>query len=179
MTLKLCDFGSGCHVADAEVAPYLVSRFYRAPEIMLGLPYDFGIDLWSVAVTLYEVYTGKIMFAGKSNNQMLKFMMDLKGKFPNKVVRKAQFKDQHFDQNCNFLYHEIDKVTQRDKITTMSVVKITRNLESELLGDQELDKEGMRKLEQFRSLLDAMVTLDNSKRITCGEALKHPFVVEK
>ncbi|KAM3722398.1 Serine/threonine-protein kinase [Dirofilaria immitis] len=179
MTLKLCDFGSGCHVADAEVAPYLVSRFYRAPEIMLGLPYDFGIDLWSVAVTLYEVYTGKIMFAGKSNNQMLKFMMDLKGKFPNKVVRKAQFKDQHFDQNCNFLYHEIDKVTQRDKITTMSVVKITRNLENELLGDQELDKEGMRKLEQFRSLLDAMVTPDNSKRITCGEALKHPFVVEK
>ncbi|MCP9259896.1 Serine/threonine-protein kinase PRP4-like protein [Dirofilaria immitis] len=118
MTLKLCDFGSGCHVADAEVAPYLVSRFYRAPEIMLGLPYDFGIDLWSVAVTLYE-------------------------------------------------------------ITTMSVVKITRNLENELLGDQELDKEGMRKLEQFRSLLDAMVTPDNSKRITCGEALKHPFVVEK
>lgn len=83
---------------------------------MLGLPYDFGIDLWSVAVTLYEVYTGKIMFAGKSNNQMLKFMMDLKGKFPNKMVRKAQFKDQHFDQNCNFLYHEIDKVTQRDKV---------------------------------------------------------------
>lgn len=40
-------------------------------------------------------------------------------------------------------------------------------------------QEGMRKLEQFRSLLDAMVTLDNSKRITCGEALKHPFVVEK
>lgn len=37
----------------------------------------------------------------------------------------------------------------------------------------------MRKLEQFRSLLDAMVTLDNTKRITCGEALKHPFVVEK
>lgn len=46
LTLKLCDFGSACHVADTELAPYLVSRFYRAPEIMLGLPYDFGIDLW-------------------------------------------------------------------------------------------------------------------------------------
>lgn len=33
MTLKLCDFGSSSHVADAELAPYLVSRFYRAPEI--------------------------------------------------------------------------------------------------------------------------------------------------
>uniref|UniRef100_A0A915BSH6 Serine/threonine-protein kinase PRP4 homolog n=3 Tax=Parascaris univalens TaxID=6257 RepID=A0A915BSH6_PARUN len=179
LTLKLCDFGSGCHVADAELAPYLVSRFYRAPEIMLGLPYDFGIDLWSVAVTLYEVYTGKIMFAGKSNNQMLKFMMDLKGKFSNRLVRKAQFRDQHFDFNCNFLYHEVDKVTQRDKVTTLSVIRVTRDLEAELLGEQELDKDGRRKLEQFRSLLDAMVTLDSSKRITCSEALKHPFVVEK
>lgn len=33
LLLKLCDFGSACHVADAELAPYLVSRFYRAPEI--------------------------------------------------------------------------------------------------------------------------------------------------
>jgi len=33
MHLKLCDFGSACHVGDVEPAPYLVSRFYRAPEI--------------------------------------------------------------------------------------------------------------------------------------------------
>lgn len=31
--LKLCDFGSASHVADNEITPYLVSRFYRAPEI--------------------------------------------------------------------------------------------------------------------------------------------------
>lgn len=72
---------------------------------MLGLSYDFGIDLWSIAVTLFELYTGKIMFPGKSNNQMLKYMMDLRGKLPNKVIRRAFFKDKHFDQNCNFLYH--------------------------------------------------------------------------
>ncbi len=81
--------------------------------VVLGLSHDYGIDLWSVAVTLYEVYTGRIMFGGKSNNQMLKFIMDVKGKFPNKLIRRSQFKDQHFDQNCNFLYHEVDKVTQR------------------------------------------------------------------
>ncbi|KAH7730111.1 CMGC/DYRK/PRP4 protein kinase [Aphelenchoides avenae] len=178
MTLKLCDFGSSHHVADAELAPYLVSRFYRAPEIMLGLPYDFSIDLWSVAVTLYEVYTGKIMFPGKSNNQMLKFMMDLKGKFPNKIIRKAQFKA-HFDYNCNFLYHEIDKVTQRDKVSVLTNIKATRDLGIELLGDQELDREGFKKLEEFRQLLDHMTSLEPSKRITCGDALKHPFITEK
>lgn len=39
--------------------------------------------------------------------------MDLKGKMPNKLIRKGSFKDQHFDSNCNFLYHEVDKVTER------------------------------------------------------------------
>ena len=57
-TLKLCDFGSATHIADSEITPYLVSRFYRAPEIILGLKYDFGVDLWSVGTTIYEMYTG-------------------------------------------------------------------------------------------------------------------------
>lgn len=33
LVLKLCDFGSASHVADNEITPYLVSRFYRAPEV--------------------------------------------------------------------------------------------------------------------------------------------------
>lgn len=90
-----------------------MSRFYRAPDIILGMTYDYGIDMWSAGCTIYELYTGKILFSGKSNNQMLKFFMDLKGKIPNRIIRKGQFKDQHFDQSCNFLYHEIDKLTER------------------------------------------------------------------
>lgn len=41
--------------------------------------------------------------------------MDVKGKMANKTIRKGMFKDQHFDSNCNFLYHEVDKVTERVK----------------------------------------------------------------
>ena len=44
---------------------------------------------------------------------MLKLMMEAKGKMPNKMIRKGMFKGQHFDENCNFLYTEVDKVTQR------------------------------------------------------------------
>jgi serine/threonine-protein kinase PRP4 len=113
LVLKLCDFGSASYINDNEITPYLVSRFYRAPEIILGIPYEYGIDMWSAACTIYELYTGRILFSGKSNNQMLKYFMDVKGKFPNKVIRKGAFRDQHFDNNCNFLYHEIDKVTER------------------------------------------------------------------
>jgi len=80
---------------------------------VLGLGYDHGIDLWSAATTVYELYTGRIMFPGKSNNEMLKLIMDLKGKLPNRLIRKGTFRDNHFDTNFNFLYHEVDKVTQR------------------------------------------------------------------
>jgi len=89
--LKLGDFGSASHVAENEITPYLVSRFYRSPEIsrdfirsvrllwnrlnriflsVLGMPYDYGIDMWSTACTIFELYTGKIMFPGNSNNQV-------------------------------------------------------------------------------------------------------------
>ncbi|EPB73649.1 hypothetical protein ANCCEY_07262 [Ancylostoma ceylanicum] len=175
LTLKLCDFGSAGHVRDQEIAPYLVSRFYRAPEIMLGIQHDYGIDLWSIAVTLYEVYTGKIMFPGKSNNHMLKLFTEVKGKYPNKLVRRAQFRDQHFDTNCNLLYHEVDKVTQRDKVTVLSNIRISRNLELELIGEQDLDRDGICQVQSFRSLLEQMLVLEPAKRITCGEAIKHPF----
>ena len=62
------------------------------------------------------------MFPGGSNNHMLKLFMDLKGKIPNKIIRKGQFKDIHFDSNCCFLYHDIDRVTQREKVVQMAVV---------------------------------------------------------
>lgn len=175
-TLKLCDFGSSGAIFEQEIAPYLVSRFYRAPEIMMGISHDYGIDMWSIAVTLYELYTGNIMFPGKSNNHMLKLFTEVKGAYPNKLIRKAAFKDQHFDSNCNFLYHEIDKVTQRDKITVLNNIRPTRSLDEELVGSQRLDKDSMALLKAFRNLLEQMLTLDPSKRITVGDALKHPFI---
>jgi serine/threonine-protein kinase PRP4 len=52
----------------------------------LGIPYDPAIDMWSVGCTLYELYTGKILFPGRSNNQMLRYMMELKGRFSKNVV---------------------------------------------------------------------------------------------
>ena len=80
---------------------------------VLGLGYDHNIDAWSVGCTLYELYTGKILFPGTSNNDMLKTIMDYKGRIPNKMIRKGMFRDQHFDQSYNFLHHEMDKITQR------------------------------------------------------------------
>jgi len=117
--LKVCDFGSASNGDDNEITPYLVSRFYRPPEIMMGLHYGCPIDMWAAGCTLFELYTGKIMFMGQSNNMMLKLIQEVKGKMPNKLIRKGVFSELHFDPDYDFLYKERDKVTQREIVRTI------------------------------------------------------------
>ncbi|XP_073234228.1 uncharacterized protein [Porites lutea] len=179
LVVKLCDFGSASFASDCDITPYLVSRFYRAPEIILGAKYDYNIDLWSVATTLFELYTGKIMFSGKTNNEMLKLMMDYKGKMPNKMIRKGALRESHFDENCNFLYHEVDKITQREKITVMGSINPTKEVVESLLGYKKLNEEHKRKVMQLKDLLDKCLMLDPAKRISLNQALTHPFITEK
>nr|CAB3265192.1 serine/threonine-protein kinase prp4-like [Phallusia mammillata] len=180
--LKLCDFGSTSHIADQEITPYLVSRFYRAPEIILGMPYGHGIDMWSVACTIFELYTGRILFPGKSNNQMLKLMMEVKGKIPHRVLKKGTLKEQHFDNSLNFLFTEVDKVTEREKVTVMSTINPTMDIKKEILGRQltsRMPEDQLRKINQLVDMLDKCLSLDPSKRMTVNQALVHPFIQEK
>lgn len=113
--LKICDLGTAIDRSDAatahtEITPYLVSRFYRAPEIILGMPYDYGVDMWSIGCTLYELYTGKILFTGDSNNQMLKTIMEIRGRITPKLYKRGQLSSVHFDDQGQFISIERDKV---------------------------------------------------------------------
>ncbi len=44
---------------------YIQSRFYRSPEVLLGIPYDLAIDMWSLGCILVEMHTGEPLFSGK------------------------------------------------------------------------------------------------------------------
>lgn len=44
---------------------YIQSRFYRSPEVLLGIPYDLAIDVWSLGCILVEMHTGEPLFSGK------------------------------------------------------------------------------------------------------------------
>lgn len=67
----------------------------------------------------------------------------------------------------------------QEKITILPTIKPSKDFMSDLVGEQKLDREGYTKLTQFRNFLDQMTVLDPSKRITCSDALKHPFIAEK
>jgi len=125
--VKLCDFGSAFKVnaTDNDPTPYLVSRFYRAPEIILGLQYDSAVDMWSIGCCLYEMFTGKVVFPGGTNNEMIKLFMELKGKIPNKLIKKHRamylekfLMEPHFDEENRFCSRELDRVTGNISTTT-------------------------------------------------------------
>lgn len=61
----------------------------------------------------------------------------------------------------------------------MSSISPSRDLYSELLGNQKLPEEQIRKVGHLKDLLDKVLTLDSSKRIGISQALVHPFISEK
>ena len=65
--IKIIDFGYSTFL-DERVYTYIQSRFYRAPEIMLGIPYTCAIDMWSFGCIMAELYIGYPIFPGESEN---------------------------------------------------------------------------------------------------------------
>ncbi|CAN0141971.1 unnamed protein product [Ascophyllum nodosum] len=186
-SLKLADFGSAFRESDPDndPTPYLVSRYYRAPEIVLGLEYDKAIDLWSVAVTLFELYKGSVVLPGVNNNQMLKRMMDLKGPVPTRMIKNhlRAFETMggirpHFTEGGQFMQQEPDPVTGKCRQTTVRLVTVTapsRPIKTEIMrskGAQD-KKDTVANLADF---LEKCMSLDPRQRMSLEQCSAHSFL---
>ncbi|GJD11184.1 Serine/threonine-protein kinase PRP4 [Galdieria sulphuraria] len=171
--VKICDFGSACFTDECDITPYLVSRFYRAPEIILGLLYGPPVDMWSLGCCLFELYTGKVAFPGRNNNEMLRLFQELKGSFSMKMIRKSPFRHKYFDSAGNFLQGEWDPVS-RSEVFKATNIRPKVDLKSRLLRVAETEERKLVPL--LADFLDKIFTLDPFKRLSVIEASKHPFV---
>mmetsp|Transcript_30259 Transcript_30259/g.90696 ORF Transcript_30259/g.90696 Transcript_30259/m.90696 type:complete len:195 (-) Transcript_30259:7-591(-) len=83
--VKLCDFGLCRSVAECEgpspvLTDYVATRWYRAPEILLGSPvYTKGVDMWAVGCILGEMLNGKPIFPGTSTVNQLEKVLETTG----------------------------------------------------------------------------------------------------
>jgi serine/threonine-protein kinase PRP4 len=190
--VKICDMGSAMFTTgdtENEPTPYLISRFYRAPEIILGLQYGQACDLWSIGVTLFELYAGRVMFPGSTNNDMLRRIMAVKGPFAKKMVKRhiAQYtamgieEKLHFvsDGEGKFLEQGVDKVTGRPKVEEKTIPlvenEIVRLLVKKMGGGKDIKKEKQEVI-KLGKMLESMLTLDSVKRPIVAEVMKSEFV---
>ena len=100
-SIKLIDFGSSCYVT-RTIYRYIQSRYYRSPEVILGLPYDCGIDTWSLACILIELYTGHPVFGGRTELEQLHAIRYVVGDVPDEMLSKApKFDDFYIRDKSN------------------------------------------------------------------------------
>ena len=109
--VKLIDFGSSCFEKERYYT-YIQSRFYRAPEIMLGIPYTTAIDMWSLGCIVYECLVGIPIFAGENERDQMGSIMEVIGLPPRSLIAKATRRKVFFDDD----YEPILKPNSRGKV---------------------------------------------------------------
>ena len=185
-TIKICDLGSAFLVDDADncPTPYLASRFYRSPEVILALAYDTAVDMWAIGTCLFELFTGRIMFSGATNNDMLWLIMRCKGRFPVRMLRRHRVayddlaRAPHFTEDNRFRRHDQDRVTGKHVLRVVDVTTPAPGCDVGAMLKASMSKDGEDRamVMQLRALLEKCLELDPAKRIKPAEALADAFV---
>lgn len=156
-SIKVIDFGSSCFT-NQRIYTYIQSRFYRSPEVILGLPYGTPIDMWSLACILAELYTGEPLFAGENESDQLGCIMEVCSLPPSGVLESATRRRLFFDSKNN----PRNLVNSKDKRRRVG----SRPL-SVILNCDETD---------FIDFLERCLEWDPRLRLTPDEAIRHPWL---
>uniref|UniRef100_A0A8C3IB24 mitogen-activated protein kinase n=1 Tax=Chrysemys picta bellii TaxID=8478 RepID=A0A8C3IB24_CHRPI len=143
---RILDFGLARHT-DSEMTGYVVTRWYRAPEVILNwMHYTQTVDIWSVGCIMAEMITGRPLFKGNDHLDQLTEIMKVTGTPTQDFVQKLQ------SQDAKNYIKSLPKVQKKD---FAAILKYANPLAV--------------------NLLEKMLVLDAEKRITAVEALAHPY----
>lgn len=181
-SLKLIDFGSSC-LSRNQIHRYTQSRFYRAPEVLLGMRYTAAIDMWSLGCILVEMHTGKPLFCGYDSADQLHRIINVLGLPPRELIARANpsYRREYFDEVVSNKWVEyrlkVHKVVPPEGAD--AIPENTKTLAEILAG---ADKYGTlnhspEQYPAFHDLVMRMLDYNPDTRITPTEAMRHPFLI--
>lgn len=154
--IKICDFGSSKLITDKTTStPYIVSRYYRAPELILGYEnYDEKIDIFAAGCILAELFTLTPLFAGKTEGlQLFEYMC---------VIGHPG--SEYFTQF---------KLPQNSKNYLMTMEKIPPAPLEKILNSEGFYNNA--DIKNASDLILKMISWNFKERLTAAQCLEHPF----
>ena len=155
--VKVIDFGCSCYVGKLLFS-YIQSRYYRAPEVVLGMEYSKEIDVWSLGCVLCEMVTGNPLFPANDEEELISMIVEMRGLPPHSMIKNAPRAHHYFDANGELKTKpsESGRLYLPNGKTIQQATKIRDGL--------------------LLSLIEGCLTWVPSERITAQEILSHPWI---
>ncbi|KAI9717626.1 MAG: hypothetical protein M1812_004571 [Candelaria pacifica] len=155
--IKVIDFGSSCF-ENEKVYTYIQSRFYRSPEVILGMTYGLPIDMWSLGCILAELFTGYPIFPGENEQEQLACIMEVFGPPEKHLIEKSTRKKLFFDS------------LGKPRLTVSSKGRRRRPSSKSLQQALKCDDDA------FLDFIARCLRWDPDRRLKPDEAIHHEFV---
>ncbi|KAI4660057.1 uncharacterized protein J4E79_005859 [Alternaria viburni] len=155
--IKVIDFGSSCFETE-KVYTYIQSRFYRSPEVILGMSYGLPIDMWSLGCILAELLTGYPIFPGENEQEQLACIMEIFGPPEKHLIEKSSRKKLFFDS------------LGKPRVTVSSKGRRRRPSSKTLQQALKCDDEA------FLDFITRCLRWDPERRMKPDEAMQHEFI---
>ncbi|XP_054632147.1 homeodomain-interacting protein kinase 3a isoform X2 [Dunckerocampus dactyliophorus] len=186
--VKVIDFGSASHVSKAVCSTYLQSRYYRAPEIILGLPFCEAIDMWSLGCVIAELFLGWPLYPGALEYDQIRYISQTQGLPAEHLLKKGTKTSRFFCKDSDSPYaswrlktteeHEKEtglksKETRKYIFSCLDDIAHVNSMLSPDNSDMHAEKADRR---EFVSLLKTMLLIDAEERTVPSNILSHPFL---
>ncbi|KAM7413990.1 hypothetical protein PAMA_019012 [Pampus argenteus] len=186
--VKVIDFGSASHVSKAVCSTYLQSRYYRAPEIILGLPFCEAIDMWSLGCVIAELFLGWPLYPGALEYDQIRYISQTQGLPGEQLLNKGTKTSRFFSKESDSPYASwrLKTTEEHEKETGLKSKEARKYIFSCLHdiahvnlvltpdnSDMQAEKADRR---EFVSLLKSMLLIDAEDRTVPASVLNHPFL---
>ncbi|XP_013781011.1 stress-activated protein kinase JNK-like [Limulus polyphemus] len=159
-TLKILDFGLARTAGTTfMMTPYVVTRYYRAPEVILGMGYKDNVDIWSVGCIMGEMIRGNVLFPGTDHIDQWNKIIEQLGTPSPDFMRRLQPTVRNYVEN-------------RPRYAGYSFERMF----PDVLFPADSSEHSKLKASQARDLLSKMLVIDPERRISVDQALMHAYI---